>query len=222
MSKLHENTNARLIYRVVLTVVAIGALVFSFLGSKPILLYFTNWSVWFAVAMTFITFTGTLMSRFKGDDSLLDNKAVLLLKFCAAVMIFATFVVSSFVLPEKLWTGAFWTPGGTFKHLLLPVLFLADGILCDKRNSYKVYFIFAALAAPIIYWTAIISRFVSYRNSIGGAIPEDQWSNYYPYGFTNIDNGHTLTFLIALLAGIAVGLLITGTVLFLLNRKKQK
>ena len=222
MSKLYENTNARLIYRLVLTAVAIGALVFSFLGNKPILLYFTNWSVWFAVAMTFATLIGTLMSKIKGDDSLLDNKLYLMLKFCASVMIFATFVVASFVLPEKLWTGSFWSGSGTFKHFLLPILFIADGILCDKRNSYKVSFVFAALAAPIIYWTAVISRFLSYRNSVGGAIPEDQWNQYYPYGFTNIDNGHTLTFLIALLAGIAAGLVITGFVLFLLNRKKQK
>ena len=43
---------------------------------------------------------------------------------------------------------------------------------------------------------------------------------YYPYGFTNIDNGHTLGFLIGLLGAITVGLILTGTVLYLLNRKK--
>ena len=55
---------------------------------------------------------------------------------------------------------------------------------------------------------------------MGGSIPESQWNLYYPYGFTNIDNGHTLGFLIGLLGAITVGLIFTGTVLYLLNRKK--
>ncbi len=222
MKYLYENTAGRLCYRSILTVVAICAVVWSFLGFKPVMLYFTNWSVWFAAAMTFLTYAGTIMSKAKGNEKILDNKAFRLLKFCAEVMIFATFVVSAFVLPEKIWTAGFWAPGSTFKHFLLPVLYIGDGILCDKRNSYKIHYIFASLAAPVIYWTAVIARFLSYRSSLGGAIPEDQWDKYYPYGFTNIDNGHTLTFLIALLAGIAVGLMITGLVLYLLNKKKVK
>ncbi|MBO4604511.1 MAG: hypothetical protein J5657_04360 [Clostridiales bacterium] len=222
MKCLYEKTAGRLVYRSILLTVAVIAVVWSFLGYKPVALYFTNWSVWFAAAMTILTYAGTVMSTAKGNEAILDNKAFRLLKFCAEVMIFATFVVSSFVLPDKLWTAGFWAPGSIFKHLLLPILYIGDGILCDKRNSYKVHYIFAALAAPVIYWTAVITRFVTYRNSMGGAIPEDQWSNYYPYGFTNIDNGHTLTFLILLLAGIAVGLAITGTVFYLLNKKKSE
>ena len=222
MRSLYENTKGRLIFRIILTAVAIGALICSFLGTQPIMLYFTNWSVWFVVIMTFLTLAGTVMSYKSQNESLLDNKAYRLLKFAAAVMIFATFVVSSFVLPDKLWTPTFWRVESFFKHFLLPVMYIADGILCDKRNSYKIHYVFAALVPPIIYWTAVITRFCSYRNSLGGAIPEDQWNQYYPYGFTNIDNGHTLTFLIALLAGIAAGLTVTGFVLYLLNRKKEK
>ena len=220
MNSLYENTTGRLAFRIVLTLVAIGALILSFTGSSPIALYFTNWSVWFASAMTFLTLIGTLMSR-SGNESLLDNGIFRLLKFAAQVMIFATFVVSSFVLPDKIWTSGFWTLGGAFKHCLLPVLFMADGILCDKRNSYKVAYVFTALIPPIAYWTAVILRFVNYRDSLGGAIPEAQWDQYYPYGFTNIDNGHTLTFLIGLLGGIAVGLVIIGFVFYSLNRKKR-
>lgn len=220
MNSLHENTTGRLAFRIVLTLVALGALILSFTGSSPIALYFTNWSVWFAAAMTFVTLAGTLMSR-SGNESILDNGLFRLLKFSAEVMIFATFVVSSFVLPDKIWTAGFWTLGGAFKHCLLPLLFIADGILCDKRNSYKVGYVFFALVPPIAYWTAVILRFVNYRDSVGGSIPEAEWYRYYPYGFTNIDNGHTLTFLISLLAGIAAGLVITGFVFFALNRKKK-
>ena len=220
MNSLYENTTGRLAFRIVLTLVALGALILSFTGSSPIALYFTNWSVWFAAAMTFVTLAGTLMSR-SGNESILDNGLFRLLKFSAEVMIFATFVVSSFVLPDKIWTAGFWTLGGAFKHCLLPLLFIADGILCDKRNSYKVGYVFFALVPPIAYWTVVILRFVNYRDSVGGSIPEAEWDRYYPYGFTNIDNGHTLTFLISLLAGIAAGLVITGFVFFSLNRKKK-
>ncbi|MBO7451049.1 MAG: hypothetical protein J6U54_11860 [Clostridiales bacterium] len=221
MNSLYENTIGRLVFRVILTIVAIVALILSFTGSSPVALYFTNWSVWFAAAMTFITIIGTFMSR-SGNESVLDNGIYRLLKFAAEVMIFATFVVSSFVLPDKIWTSGFWTLGGAFKHCFLPLLFIADGILCDKRNSYKIGYVFFALVPPIAYWTAVIVRFVNYRNSIGGAIPEEQWDRYYPYGFTNIDDGHTLTFLICLLAGIAVALVITGFVFYALNRKRAK
>lgn len=221
MRYLYENTVGRLVFRIILAVVALIASILGFTGSSPVALYFTNWSVWFAAVMSFLALIGTFKSYLSGNDLLLDNGAYRILKFAAEVMIFATFVVSSFVLPDKLWTAGFWTLGGTFKHVLLPVLFIADGILCDKRNSYRFGFVFAALVPPIAYWAIVIIRFVTYRNSIGGAIPESEWDRYYPYGFTNIDDGKTLTFLIGLLGGIAAGLVITGTVFYFLNRKKS-
>ena len=221
MNKLYENTTGRLVFRIILTLVAIVAFILGFRGTKPIALYFTNWSVWYAGTMTFITMIGTLMSR-SGNDKILDNGIYRFFKFSAQVMIFATFVVSSFVLPDKIWTSGFWTLNGAFKHCFLPLMYIADGILCDKRNSYKIGYIFFGLIPPISYWVILVTRFVNYRNSIGGAIPESEWYRYYPYGFCNIDNGHTLTFLICLLAGIAVALILTGFVFYALNRKKTK
>ena len=220
MRCLYENTKARLIYRIFLALIAVGSFIYSFLGFKPVMLYYTNWSAWFAIIMTFLTLIGTCMSYFSKDERLLDNGVYKLFKFGAAVMIFATFVVSAFVLPDKIWTSGFWRPGSTFKHFLLPVFYIADGILCDKRNSYKFSYAFTSLVIPIMYWVVLILRFMNYRKTCGGAIPEDQWFRYYPYGFCNIDDGHTLTFLICLLAGIAVALVLTGTVFYFLNKRK--
>ncbi len=220
MKRFYENTAGRLVFRILLALVACIAVILSFLGQKPITLFFTNWSVWFAAVMSFVTLIGTILSYTSKKESILDSNVFRLLKFAAEIMIFATFVVSSFVLPDKLWTSGFWTLGGAFKHFLLPLLYIADGILCDPRSSYRFYYVFTALIPPIAYWAAVITRFVVYRNAVGGSIPESQWNLYYPYGFTNIDNGHTLGFLIGLLGAITVGLILTGTVLYLLNRKK--
>lgn len=222
MRCLYENTKARLIYRIFLSLIAIGSFVYTFLGFKPIMLYFTNWSAWYAIIMVFLTLAGTIKSYISKDDSLLDNGIFKMFKFGAEIMIFATFVVSAFVLPDKIWTSGFWAPGSTFKHFLLPVFYILDGILCDKRNSYKIYYALTSLVIPIMYWVILVLRFLDHRKACGGAIPEDQWRRYYPYGFCNIDDGHTLTFLICLLAGIAAALTVTGVVLYVLNRKKSK
>lgn len=185
--------------------------------AKPFALFFTSWSVWLATLAAAAGFASAVQKEEK------TSQWILLLKFCAVIMIIATFIVASFVLPDKIWKASYWTLGGTFKHFLLPIITVADTVLFDEKDSYKVYYPFAAVVIPLLYWAAVITRFCIARNAMGGVLPANLWDAYYPYGFTNIDNGHSLAGLIKLLAGILVGLLAIGYGFFFgkKNFKKQ-
>lgn len=220
---LRKNLTQQLVFRGIGAIISITAIVLSFLGKQPILLFYTNWSVWFAGIMLLIACVGTLLAKVKKDERLLDNNIYKMLKFASVIMIFATFVISAFVLPEKIWTAGYWTLGSIFKHFLLPIIAVLDAVLLDKKASYKLYYSFTALVAPLLYWIVVIARFLIHRAIIGGPIPETDWWLYYPYGFTNIDKSASLGGLIGLLSGILVALIGIGIGLFFLNRgRKQK
>lgn len=174
----------------------------------PVVLYFTTWSVWFAFAASIVSIACS------------DKHWSIVLKFCAIILMIATFVVSAFVLPEKIWTGSYWTLGGTFKHFLLPIITVADTCLFDEKN-YKVWFPFAGVTFPVIYWTVVICRAVMFKNANGGMIPVAIQGDYYPYGFTNLDAGHSLGGLIRLLIIIGVSLIAVGYIFYFFKREKK-
>lgn len=220
------NTNKKLltelIFRILAVCAAIGAIVMSFLGKQPILLFYTNWSVWFAAIMLILALTGTVLSYFKKDERLLNNNFYMMFKFASVIMIFATFVISAFVLPEKIWTADYWTLGSIFKHFLLPIIAVVDALWLDRKNGYKLYYSFTAVVPPLIYWIVVIARFLIHRAAVGGHIPEEDWWLYYPYGFTNIDKSASLGGLIGLLGGILVGLIAIGIGLYFVNKRKEQ
>ncbi len=183
-------------------------------NGRPVTLFFTSWSVW----LCFISSIFCFVFAMKEKD---DSQNLVLLKFCADIMIIATFIVAGFVLPEKIWTSEYWTFGGAFKHFLVPVMTVLDSVFFDKRASYKIFYPFAGVVIPLIYWFVIILRICIKRNSLGGFLPEDLWDFYYPYGFTNFDNGHSLVSLILLLAGILAGLIAVGFLFLALKREKK-
>lgn len=209
---MNKNPVVKLIVRIVWAVIAVAATIFTltdhigFLGGdlKPVALFFTSWSVWLAALAAILS----LISTLKKDEK--TPQWIIIIKFCAIIMMIATFVISAFVLPDKIWKAAFWTPGGAFKHFLLPIFTVADTILYDEKGSYKVYYPFVAVIIPLIYWAAVIIRFCAARSANGGAIPANLWDAYYPYGFTNLDNGHSLAGLIRLLAIILAALIAVG------------
>ncbi len=137
-------------------------------------------------------------------------------------MIVATFIVSAFVLPDKIWMRGYWTAGSIFKHFLLPILTVVDALCCTPRGSYRPWQPFAALLAPLCYWVCVIVRFVRFRSASGGSIPQALWDSYYPYGFTNLDQGVSLGGLCGLLGGILVGLILCGYLVLLLRRRKPR
>ena len=219
-----KNPTVKLVIRCIWCAIALVATIctltdhISFLGGdcRPFPMFFTSWSVWIAA----LAAVSALVSTIKKDEK--TPQWVILVKFCAIIMMIATFVISAFVLPDKIWKASYWTLGSVFKHFLLPIITVADTVMYDEKGSYKVYYPFAALVVPLIYWTAVIGRFCAARGSNGGAIPANLWDQYYPYGFTNIDNGHSLFGLIRLLAIILVALVAIGYVFYFAKKEYKK
>lgn len=209
------------VFRIVWLVVAAVATILTFTDhiaafngdGHPVTLYFTTWSVWFSLASALCIFIVS-------EKKLVQNNAVMVLKFSANILMIATFVVSAFVLPDKIWMKDYWTLGSTFKHFLLPIITIADTCLFDEKN-YKVWFPFAGVVVPVIYWFLVILRAVTFRNANGGMIPVAIQDDYYPYGFTNLDANHTLGGLIRLLMIIGVSLIVVGYVFYFIKREKK-
>lgn len=218
-----KNEKAKLIFRIIWLFVGAFATVLTitdhaavFGGNGiPTTLFFTTWSVWLAFAASIAAFIPTVKKQEL-------SQWVILFKFCALIMIIATFIVAGFVLPNKFWNAGYWTLGGTMKHFLLPVLTILDTIFFDEKNSYKIYYPFAALVCPLIYWIIVITRVCISRRAMGGSIPQDRWDFYYPYGFTNFDNGHSLGGLIKILCFITIGLIAIGFAFYFGKKSNKK
>lgn len=221
------NNTLRKVFRILTVLVGIVATVLTFtdhvlsMGGDgiPTTLYFTTWSVWLALFAAVLVLFMELKNV--SEDTKL-GRFILLIKFCANIMIIATFIVAAFVLPKKIWTSSYWTLGGTFKHFLLPVLTVVDSILFNPRHTMKVFDPFLGVVIPLLYWVIVIIRNLTFRSANGGMIPEALWDYYYPYSFTNFDNGHSLGGLCGMLAGILVGLILIGFVYFVLDTKLKK
>jgi hypothetical protein len=209
----------QLIYRILLVMVGITGCILGLINKGAhCLLFYTYWSGWFATFVAILTLVSTIVQLAKGEKEGY-NRYVPILKFTANIFIIATFIVAGFVLPDKIWSVAYWTyPTGIFYHFLLPIMTVLDSILFDRKRSYRVSYPFFAVIPSLLYWIVIIWRFLAYRNSLGGSIPESEWDNYYPYGFTNIDKSASLGGLIGLLAGILVGLILIGFGYWAINK----
>ena len=224
----NNSVKAQLIYRTFWLLVAIVATVTSFTDhlaatgdGRPVMLFFTTWSTWLAALVAVAVFIDTVLHAVRGAKQGY-NRAMPVIKFSANIVIIATFIVSAFVLPDKIWMAGYWNVGSIFKHFLLPILTVLDCVLFDPKNHIRISYPFLGVILPLLYWIVVVARIVIYRNACGGAIPEADWNAYYPYGFTNFDNGHTLTGLCGLLAGIMVGLIAIGFLFWVVDKLSKK
>lgn len=217
------------IFRFITVLIALTATIFTFTDHLTVLggdgaspaLFFTSWATWLCTAVCIWVFILTLKTS--SEVFSYNNAIVPLFKNAADIMALATFIVANFVLPKKVWSGAYWADiPGIFKHFLLPILVLCDDFLLDAKNKYKIYHPFTGIVVPVAYWIIVVTRFVIARANFGGKIPENLQIKYYPYGFTNLDNGHSLKGLIIMLSGICVGLILFGFLFILADKKKQK
>ena len=226
--KLRNNLLAQLIFRSVLLVIAIISLVLSFTnmnvasdgGKISPFLFYTHWSCFLAEFTVGASFFSTLAQFIRGKREG-NNTYLPLLKFCSNIMIIATFVVAGFVLPDKIWTSGYWTFSGAIHHFVLPILVVLDSALFDKKRTYRISYPFLGVVLPLIYWIVVIVRFSIKRNACGGAIPENIWDYYYPYGFTNVDKSSSYGFLIGLLGGILVALIAIGFLYYFLDKLEK-
>lgn len=104
----NKSKNKKLIFRLLWFLVALVATISSFTDrivdfggdGKPFALFFTAWSVWLAFVVAIWAFVLTV-------KSLKENKIFFVIKFAADIMIIATFIVSAFVLPDKIWMKSY-------------------------------------------------------------------------------------------------------------------
>ena len=124
------NKTIEKIYRIALLAVAIVATVLTITDHVaslgPSTLYFTSWSVWIAL----VAAIGGLVITFKAPDETKGlGRCLRVIKFSANIMVIATFIVSAFVLPNKIWMAGYWDLGSIFKHFLLPIMTVLDAVL---------------------------------------------------------------------------------------------
>lgn len=216
-----KNTTTQLIFRTILVIFGLISTVFTItdhipgIGDNiPTTLYFTTWSVWFSTAVAVYFYVVTIVRKaHKQTEAPKEHAWAMLLKFSSNIMIIATFIISTFVLKIS-----FDSVGSNYKHFILPMLAVADTVLFDQKSSYKVYYPFVATIPPLLYWIVVLGRVAIKQNECGGHIPASEWQYYYPYGFTNVDNGHSWGGLIGLLAGILVGLIVLGFIFWLIDK----
>lgn len=214
--------NFKIIFRSLWVIIALVATYLTFADhlvaiggdGRPVTLFFTTWSVWFGALAALLC----LFFSIKTDD---EPAWVHYIKFTADLMLIATFIMSAFVLPEKIWMSSYWTLGGIFKHFLLPIFTVVDAFAFDKRGKYHISYPVTGLFVPLVFWASVIIRALMAKKANGGVISSELWDMYYPYGFTNLDNGHSLGGLCGLLAGIMFGLILIGYGLYLVKKEKK-
>lgn len=224
---MKANPLFKLIFRSIVLLIAIASTLIGFIlpnltpGGDPIspFLFFTNWSVYLATLSAALVFALNLVGFIRKEEK--ASLAVDLIQFSAVMMILVTFIVSAFVLPDKIWMAGYWKPASIFKHFLFPILIFVDYFAFARKGSAKAYSPFVALIAPLLYWVILISRIMIARNEHGGALPEALWPYYYPYGFTNLDNGKSLGFLLGLGGGIMAAMIAIGFLFYFLKRAKK-
>ena len=225
-----KNNHVRLSFRILWFLAALVSFAFTFIDhvkslggdGRPVALFFTSWSAWISFAAATASLAFEILQKAKGvQNAKTSDQTVLhsLLNFCAAIMMTATFLIAAFVLPDKIWTANYWTFGSTFKHFILPIFTIGDEILFPGKR--KIFFPLLGMVIPISWCFIIMRRALSARAFFGGAIPQNLWGQYYPYGFTNLDNGRSLKGLCLLFLGIGIGLILFGFLFLFLEKLKS-
>lgn len=173
--------------------------------------------LWFLVALvaTISSFTDRIVD-FGGDD-----KPFAL--FFTAWSVWLSFVVAvwAFVLTVKsLKENKIFFLVKFAADIMIIATFIVSAFF-DPAKTFKFWHPLAGVVAPVIYWTSVICRAVIHKNAQGGIIPSAEWDKYYPYRFTNLDNGHSLKGLCLLLLGIGLGLIGIGYLIVLINSKRK-
>jgi hypothetical protein len=211
-----KNRTLQLVYRIAEEAIVLVALILAFTDNAEHIgrtfLYYTNWSVILAFVAVTAQLVLTAIPFIRGERTgAVEEPWAIVLKFCADITVIATFIVGGFVL------GQFAdTVGHLFRHLFVPLIVVFDTVLFMQRRSLKVFYPLISVIPSLLYWAIIVIRALIARG--GTAIAEAEWANYYPYNFTNFDNGHSVGGLVGMLAGILVGLLLIAYLFYALDK----
>lgn len=188
---------------------------------KPLFLHFTTWTAWLCCLCALIGLVFNIIALASKKD-LFNTSFYRCLKLATDAMAIVTFIIAAFVLPERIWTAAYWTYGWTIKHFLIPVLTVLETILFFK-STIKWWEPLLASVPMLLYGCYMIPRVLICRAQHGGHIPEALWPNYYPYGFTNIDkNGGSPILFFVLILGLAALMIGVAYIYYAINKKASK
>ena len=184
-----KSTLAQLIYRGVFMIISAIAVVQTFIGSDGFNVltfqYYTNWSNWLAFACMAVVFASTA-ARFGRDERRGHNTVLPFFKFNVTVIIFVTFAVYAFLLPDAplILKAEYWTSFSNLtKHFLCPLLFVLDFVLFDAHRRVRASYPLLGMLLPVLYCAVILARAGIYAAACGGAIPESRIGDYFPYFF---------------------------------------
>lgn len=128
---------------------------------------FTNQSNIFVLVIT----SYLLINIVRGKDTY--NNLRLTLRGMGLISITATFFIYNFtLLPIVLFAGGKFNISDLFVHVSVPILFVADWVICDSKGHYDKNSPLLWLIYPLAYMTLIF---------ILGA-----FDNFYPYFFLDV------------------------------------
>ena len=177
-------------------------------GGFGMLLYYTVLS-----NLLVTLFTGYLLLKMRDNDDSWQSPAVLRLKGGVTMSIMITCVIYHFMLAPI--ATDFYRLENFLCHYIVPLWFLADTLLFDKRRQYKWFDPVVWTVLPLLYMGfAILNGLVLKMN-----IPNAK-DNPFPYFFLNANKyGWAFVFRWAFI--IFVAYLISGYVFYLIKSIKK-
>lgn len=216
-----------IVFRLVWLIVAIGATAFTITdglritdeNGLPARLFFTSWSVWLGFAVAVFHFAATIEAAVHEKNAI--DYPLPAITFCSDCMLFITAFVIMLGCIFFASQVRFFTVGGFFKHVLLPLVAIADALCFAPESAFKKRFIPLSAVFPLGYWAVMVMRAFVLRNRFGGAVPSEMQSFCYPYPFMNADNGWGLSRLTLALAGFCAALIAFGFVLCAVSHRRK-
>lgn len=188
---------------------------------RPAYAFFTSWAVWSGFVVAIAHASAAVCDETEGKAE--RSYPAPLLTFCSCCALFITaFVIllGCVFFSSKV---RFFTTSGIFKHAILPFFAVVDALVNAPKGAFKKAYVAFSFVLPIAYWIATVSRMAAARARFGGAIPPSLRGAYYPYPFTNLDEGWTyLTLALALAFFAAVSIVFAVRLVRGNQRRKGK
>ncbi|MGL6297930.1 MAG: Pr6Pr family membrane protein [Methanobacteriaceae archaeon] len=180
---MRDNKTFQLMYRTVYCTLGILGFLMSlgflqYWSQAEFYIYYTNLSNYlclaFMIYLLFLTYKDV-----KNRETSIKSENLPRIKFYLVIMIFVTFAVNNMLI-DSCFSPSYWQNFlGVDMHFILPLMFIFDFILFDKKRVLKIYDPFISLIIPIAYalYIFIRSLFIDPKSN----------SIIYPYFFLDVN-----------------------------------
>lgn len=133
-----------------------------------------------------------------------SSKTILRLKGGATLSTAITFMIYHFLLAPLVSHEQFWNARNLIVHYAVPLLFISDSLIFDRKNSYKLLDPIIWTVLPLIYSFFAIFNGLVLKFEIPGS-PDSPFPYYFlnidKYGFSGVINNSVEIFVSYVLAG---------------------